>query len=455
MHRNLEYEQEISLKDLFFSVMYRWRSILVAALIGAIILGTYQYVTLTSTHSKGELTNEERQYDIDYRNYYVSMESYQREIMSLTDQLAARKDYRDNSPYLKLDPQNVWIAEKRYYVEVDPSVMEALPEGSPIDPTDYVLAVYASAMREDMDEAELEEFFGTTNLTYIGEQAWVSTSAGDNTFSVASRASTPEEAEKLLSYVVKRIESLRDGKAQDIEPHKVVLINESVSRRVDNNVTTSQIQVKNDIAGYQKSLDTAIDNLNKLELDGEPDKPGTHVKKMAAIGFIVGAFLLAGVYAVIYVLNGKLTGGDSLADQYGIPLLGEFHRSQARTPGKWPDKWIEAMEQGKTTQDESSVVEHIAELVTDLAPDGSLLLVSTEREEKLAEFVKLLSGKLNGRKITCCADFLSSTGAISTAGQADAVIIVEEKNISYLKKIDRMADLLITSKAKVIGAVVL
>lgn len=455
MHRNLDYEQEINLKDLFFSVMYRWRSILVAALIGAVILGTFQYVSLSSVHSKGERTEEERQYEIDLQKYHTSMETYQKDIETYTNLIAARKEYRDNSPYLKLDPQNVWVAERRYYVEVDPSVLEALPEGSTIDPTDYVLSVYASAMREDMDDAELEEVFGTTNLNYIGEQAWVSTSAGENMLSLVGRSTTPEDAEKFLSYVVSRVELLYNGKAQDINPHKLVLFNESVTSRIDNAVLTNQNNIKTEIAGYQKTLDTAIEGLNKLEIEEEPEPPGNHIKKMAAIGFIIGAFLLAGIYALVYVLNGKLTSGDMLSGQYGIPLLGEFYRSQAKHSGKWPDKWIEAMERGKTTQDSSSVIGHITELIQDQAPDGSILLVSTEKEEKLAELVKQLSGKLNGREIKCCADFLSNAGAVSAASMADAVIVVEEKNASYIKNIDRMADLLITSHAKVIGAIVL
>lgn len=47
------------------------------------------------------------------------------------------------------------------------SKKEALPEGSTIDPADYVLSVYSAAMRERMDDAELEEVFGTSNISYV------------------------------------------------------------------------------------------------------------------------------------------------------------------------------------------------------------------------------------------------------------------------------------------------
>ena len=151
MQRNPDYEAEVNLKNLFFSVLYRWRSILAAALIGAVLLGVYQFVSLETVHRKGERTEEERQYEIDLQAYHASMDTFQADIETYTNLIAARKEYRNNSPYLKLDPQKIWFAEKRYYVEVDPSVMEALPAGSTIDPADYVLSVYSSAMRERRD----------------------------------------------------------------------------------------------------------------------------------------------------------------------------------------------------------------------------------------------------------------------------------------------------------------
>ena len=112
-------------------------------------------------------------------------------------------------------------------------------------------------------------------------------------------------------------------------------------------------------------------------------------------------------------------------------------------------------EQGKTTQDDESVTEHIAALIRERAADGTLLLVSTGREEALTKLRNSLSEKLGGREIACCADFLHHAGAVTAASRADAVLLVEEKGVSYLKNIDRMAELLNTCEAKVVGAIVL
>ncbi len=453
MQRNPEYEAGVNLKRLFFSVLFRWRSIIVAAVIGAVMLGIYQYASLETVHQKGERTEEERQYEIDLQTYHTSMETYQSDIKTYTNLIAARKTYRDNSPYLQLDPQKIWYSEKRYYVEVNPSVMEALPEGSTIDPADYVLSVYSSAMRERMNDTELEEVFGTSNMSYVNEMAWVSADIGQNIITAVARADTAEAAERELAFAVARIEELQEGKAQEVNPHKLVLVNENTAVRVDDGLLTTKNRIKEDIDNYQKKLDTAIKGLNDLEIKGEPEPPGNHIKKMAAIGFLLGAFLLAGVYAVINLFNGRLFDRETFSGQYGVPIFGEFYHTQARHPDKAPDKWIVHWEQGKTTQNDESVTENIAALIRERVADGTLLLVSTEKEETLTKLRNSLSEKLGGREIVCCADFLHHAGAVSDASQADAVLVVEEKGVSYLKNIDRMAELLLACKAKVIGSI--
>ena len=58
MRINKDYEQEINIRDLFFDLAYRWRSILVAALICAIALGAFQYTYLAVIHGQGKITKE-------------------------------------------------------------------------------------------------------------------------------------------------------------------------------------------------------------------------------------------------------------------------------------------------------------------------------------------------------------------------------------------------------------
>lgn len=59
---NQTYEQEIDLKDLMFVVLHRWRGIILAAVIFAVLLGGYKLAS-ASFSTGSEVTVEEQQND--------------------------------------------------------------------------------------------------------------------------------------------------------------------------------------------------------------------------------------------------------------------------------------------------------------------------------------------------------------------------------------------------------
>ena len=53
MQFNRKQNIEINLKDIFFYILCHWRSVLVVALIGAVALCSYQYLSIKYIHDKG------------------------------------------------------------------------------------------------------------------------------------------------------------------------------------------------------------------------------------------------------------------------------------------------------------------------------------------------------------------------------------------------------------------
>ena len=84
MQINKNYEREIDLKDLFFHLLYHWRSILVAAVIFAILLGTRQYLNLEQTHKKGKLTKAEKQYEVDLQAFRDKLQNARNGVKTYT-----------------------------------------------------------------------------------------------------------------------------------------------------------------------------------------------------------------------------------------------------------------------------------------------------------------------------------------------------------------------------------
>ena len=87
--------------------------------------------------------------------------------------------------------------------------------------------------------------------------------------------------------------------------HTLTLMDEDVRSRIDGNLSARQDEINQQILEWQEELKKQRETLNDLEDKEEPGRP-VGIKKFAAIGFIIGAFLLAAIYAVKYIIGGRL-----------------------------------------------------------------------------------------------------------------------------------------------------
>ena len=402
MKINREYEQEIDLRDLFFHLLYRWRSILVAALIGAILLGTYQFFNLKLTHEAGKLTKAEKQWEVDLQEFRDSLRNARKNVKTYTNLIKEKNDYMNESVYMQLDAQNEWYAYKRYYIKVDQAVLDALPESVQEDPADRVISAYTATLMSGLD---------------------------------------PEE-----------MQALSAAKAQAVEAHTLTLMDEDVRSRIDGGLSARQDEINKQIIDWQEALKEQREILNDLEDKKEPKKP-VGIKKFAAIGFIVGAFLLAAIYAVKYIMSGVLHSGSELSERYGLPVYGEFAKSRARRPGKGLDKLFEKWE-FKHASSEDVVVDEIVAMLRERHNGKCVLLTGTVSGDKLNNLSQKLQSKLEGAVgLATEGDFLTNNAAIADASEADAVVMVEEKHASRLNSIEREAELLIMGSANVSGCI--
>ena len=456
MQINREYEQEIDLKDLFFDVLYHWRSILIAALVGAVLLGAYQHFSIARTHSQGKQTKEEKQYEIDLQNYNDSMETARLNIRTYNKLIKEQNDYLKESVYMTLDSQEEWVARRNYFVKLDQAVLESIPEGVKEDPADYVAAVYVNTLKNGLDAAEMQTLMGTGRKDYIDELVTISADYATNTLTVQVIGADEETVKKQLAYFSDRLQTACSPLAQEIAPHTLALVNEDANVRTDSNLSTKQDEINQKLVEWQEALKEQRETLNELEEKEEPTPPGTHVKKFAAIGFIAGAFLLACFYAVRYVMGGRLHIASELSEAYVIPLYGEYAKSRARRPGKGLDKLFEKWEFGHRDVNPDTLTDHIASLIGERYGGKRVMLTGTLSGEKLDGLRKSLESRLGGDvRLEAKGDFLTSGDAVSAIGGSDAVILVEEKHVSKNRDIAREAELLMIGKSDVGGCIVI
>lgn len=456
MQINKEYEQEIDLKDLFFDLLYHWRSILVAALIGAVLLGAFQFYRIESTHRAGEQTKEEKQFEIDLQDYKDSVKNTRLSIRTYNQLMKEKNDYLDESVYMSLDSQNEWVTYKRFYIKMDQAVLDALPESAQEDPADYVAAVYVSTLKTGLDEEAMQELLGTGKTEYINELVSVLADYASNTVTVQVIGKDAETIGRQLDYFVDRLSTYCAPKAQEIGAHTLTLVGEDTYSRTDADLSAKQDEINQKLVEWQEALKEQRETLNQLEEKEEPKAPGMHIKKFAAIGFILGAFLLAGIYFVKYIMGGKLHAASELSERYGLPVFGEYAKSRARRSGKGLDKLFEKWEFRHAVTDADIIDSGVSALLNERFVGKKLLLTGTVSDQRLNEFTARLTGKLGDScEITARGDMPTNADAIAAVKDADAVILVEEKHHSAGRDIERTAELLGISEANVAGCVVI
>lgn len=456
MEINREREKVFFFRDFFFHVLYRWRSLLLAGLIGAILLGGLQYFTLRSIHADGGRTQEELQYEIDLQNYHDSLEACQVNIRTYTKLIKENNDYMAESVYMQLDSQDVWTCSRSYFIKVDDAVMAALPEGSAQDPADYVAVAYANTLKSQLDEGEMEALMGTGRTDYIDELVKITADANTNTIALQVIGPDRETVEKQMDYFVDRLENRTARTAQAVAAHALVLMSENTVVRTDPNLSAKQEKLSTDTAAYQLALQENRQTLNQLQDKGEPAEPGDHIKRNAAIGFVGGAALLAVVYAMMYLLNGRLRVAEDLTCRYDLPIYGDFAAHRARRPGFFVDKWLDGLEFRGRVIEPDVIAMNVCALLKENYSGKRVLLAGAMDGDRLKPLYDRLCRGVDGAvALEMAPDFLRSGEAVGRAGEVDGVLLAVEKYRDGIGDIDRMAETLNIAGAKVAGCVAL
>ena len=440
---------EVNLKDMFFHILYHWRSILIMLLVGTFALGYYQYYSIASVHARGELTAAEKQYETDVQAYESSVATSQQAIRSYRNLIADRKDYLEHSLLLQLNPLEVYVGSRIYFVKLADSVNDSLHAGMTGDPADYLLTIYNGALEKMESNEALAEAFGTDNLAYVREVARVEIDSGYNYVRTVVTAANEEDARRQLEFISKYVEAMKP-QAEALYAHNLEIIRDSVYTTTRMDLAQAKTNVASDIESYQNALTRNLDNVAR----GGPGRPGDGIKKMAFFGFLIALAFSLLLFGILYVASGRFHESRDLTARYQLPVYGELVHSRAwnHHPGKLVDRLLENWEFRKKMRNRDTVYDTLAALIRDRMASGSLLITGTRPTEKMKPLAEALKSRLpDGPEIMVRGNLANDSETLTEAAKADAVIVVEEMHVSRVKDVDRIAELLSIGDANAIG----
>ena len=397
-YENKEYEESIDLLALAACALRKWKWMVLAALVGALLLGVYKGV-LRPEIAGSETEIEELQKAIDDDTAKLSkneadIETNEADIATKQGELAADEELLVSQKELKA-AQEENLATLRTTLERSEEVL-ADPNASSSQLAEVIMQILT--LSDDI------------------------TAANSSVNTASTRVSNTEKEISTLQSDIKKLTSS----------------NETLEE------TNAELRQK--IKEQEEEIERLTGNAGLVS-----------IVKYAAMGAVLGAFVFCGIIFLQFILYRKLRSADELKEQYGFPILGEFWSAAAKDHNKFNRMLDRLMGDVQTLPEEQQVYKLIAAGIQTpaLALPIQLTVTGTAKKETLREVGDRLHSLLpEGYKLTVAANPVYNPGPLANLKKY-TVLLVEEKGVSDKREIAKLTEVLGRNEVKVIGAVVL
>ena len=390
---NQQGERTIYFKDLVFSVLYKWRAVLVAMLIGAVLLGGMEWLGGTDdvTLHSVSLTPENQLKVDQYRN---TLERTER----LIDSHAA---YLQESILISLDSYKAYTAGVYVSVETEDA------------PSAAIVYAYHAVL---MDTATMETVGKQYDMAPVYLAELISVEVKDtNVLGVTVRGRTLEEAEAIAASLRQAVEAQQETVTQAMGPHKLQMRSFRSGPAVDKTLFSLQDAAQQRMTSLKNTAASATTELNRL-LPTQLQPGKTQPLLFAVVGGILGALLVAAAVCVMHVASAKVYSARTLKDRTGVRILGRICGKQRKSV----DRWLRKLEGRAMGTDPDGIVVNIANRCAEYK---QLLVFGSCDEAKLRPLTEALTNA--GIQCTLCAEAAGSAQALKALPNCDAAVLVE------------------------------
>lgn len=484
-------ESEISLLDLLYHILRRWRSLLLIAVLFCTLLGGFKLVKGIRTLGSADLKEEQKNYESQLEGYTISKENLENQINELTDAIQNKEDYYDHSVLMKLDSKKFYKGTVTFVV-TDASEVPAAEANRDLSlaidrKMNSVLGSYVALIQNGTILRDVQNGLSSKlDQKYLAELIYTQVDYQSKLLHITVVGDDKQQVQSISDAIIQGLQNASVHMNASVAAHRLKLLSSYVGNDADTSIpigmipeagaNTSDESYQTSIEDIQKSYTSSITDMQNQLLDcnnqlselEEPEPPvgasrASVLKegiKYGIIGFAAGAFVLAFVYALQYLLCGKLMDSDELNDRYGILLLGDYYAPLHAHTNRI-DRWIDRM--SGITEDKRSVESVYALSAAnimaqvDVEKNSKLLLMGNAKSEDFDAAATALSEKLcsSGIDVIAAGNVNESASAIEKLQQAEQVVLIEQRGASRQQDIQK--ELLILRKLgkKIIGAIVL
>ena len=463
MDYNNVYEQEIDLKDLIFAVLHRWRMILAAAVVLALLLGGYKALrTYNHNNDDASILEAKAQYEKDLEAYNQRVSVCEREIANLEEDIDRQEDYLENSILMNMSPYDVWEGKTELFVKTDYTIMPELTYQNQ-DYTATVLQSYQSALTNAQFMKDVAAK-GQIDARYLKELVTVTIGKSDDGYNnlliVQVRHTDEKLANQLMTNILEGVNQSESRIQSVIGTHTITQVNKSLGSLVDLSLADRQRNEREQLALLTDSLaekNTSLETMEKEEMP-KPVESGSHSVaksgiKYGVLGGVLGAFAVMFFVCVIFLMSDKVYSAKDLKSRFKMKVLGILPTDKKKENPL--DLLLNRLEGHSVGKDIEREYDLIATNVFHYAGEiSSLLITGSAKEDKIASVAENLSKRLPDMKIVSGGSFLLEPKSLKGLSECDGVLLVEQKGVTLYSEAEQELEKIEDLHKKMVGCVV-
>ena len=447
-------EIEINVADLFWSVLRRWRKIILIMIIAAVVIGAVGFIREYRKYiNPDKVASTLEQYEEKKAAYDREVESLETKIENCEGWANMLDELRERCLLLIIDPYYLYKIEASFYVD---SNYEIIPENYYQNPnyTGALIQSYKSAI-EHIDYESVIDMNGE-DLTL---QHPVTKYSNKNVYSISVNESqglinltvigdTEERAYKVYNEILKVMNDLQPVLNETVTEHTVTQTAKTEGFTSDWEFEMLRQSFHSDY--YQKnleSIDKTKQDLAKLTAPRDIRITKKSIIKRTIRDAVIGAFagfvITVAWYALKFAFGGKINNAEELAAHYQKPLLGVIKQSASK------ENKLDRALGAKLGIPKDLSPEQSAKLIASninlyMKDAKNVLLVGTTGSDAPSKLKDSIASELAGKALTACGDLNLDPAAVNALSEETAVICVEElqksKHIDIAHELEKIAE---------------
>ena len=406
----------VDLADIFWSVMARWRSVLVCALILALLLGAYKGAGgMKKLNDQEYIQAAQESIEAEQYKYTVMEESLRSRMDDITRDLLRQREYEESSALYAIDPYNVFVRENCYRVEADGESGTAAAIG---------------AYKAVIEGVALEELLSDGLLKYGFIQIYPN--AADGTIGVMTLGVDAEQADRIMAAVDRAVADAQKDISASAGPHSVTCTSTTQYRMVSQTL----VDLHDDLQERTDTLNTRMDSMMTAYKGLTP--PASTVPtlagavksavKFAVMGFVLGGILGVGWWAVVFLFNGAVADPEDLTRRSRLPVLSVYTETRRANA---IDRAV-ARHRGVPADRTREGSDALAAINIRQAASGAekVLAAGSVGRDKIAELCGRLSPPVCPAALSPGGDICTDADRAEALGSCDAVVFAEEIGVT-------------------------